>query len=108
MMTHIEYVCRLLRIPEYRICANGRATCVGRSPIVQGFYEITLLSWYKALMPPLPLLSNSPLPPTSYLFGEENKYIRVKDIKEMGAELGAYLGIGAGMNECKRIVFVLY
>ena len=62
-----------------------------RGPIVQGFYEMALLSWHMAFSPSLPLLSRPPQLPTSYRFGDENEFVRVKDIERARGEEKGFL-----------------
>ncbi|KAF8515685.1 hypothetical protein BU17DRAFT_76795 [Hysterangium stoloniferum] len=57
-------------------------------PIVDAFYDMSLLSWSEALQPPLPLI-NGRLPDNeSYKFGEENLYINDAGIQHTKPSAG--------------------
>ena len=48
-------------------------------PIVDAFYDMSLLSWAEALQPPLPLLKGgggAPNEEDEYKFSKENRYLK--------------------------------
>lgn len=47
-------------------------------PIVEGFYDMALMSWALAMHPPLPLLSKPPVYPEEYKFLHENESLKCK------------------------------
>ena len=54
---------------------NMEMMCHLEGPIVDSMYDTALISWYKAMDPPLPLLSRPYQPPEGgYKFGMENEY----------------------------------
>lgn len=44
-------------------------------PIVDAFYDMSLLSWSEPLQPPLPLLQGRPSDNGDHKFGKENLYV---------------------------------
>ena len=54
---------------------NMEMMCHLEGPIVDSIYDTALISWYKAMDPPLPLLDRPYQPPEGgYKFGMENEY----------------------------------
>lgn len=47
-------------------------------PIVEGFYDMALMSWSLAFHPPLPLLSKPPAHPQEYKFQHDNESLKCK------------------------------
>lgn len=53
-------------------------------PIVDSFFDMALLSWDRALNPPLPCLLSPPGPQTTYLFGKDNEHVKIKNLDGLG------------------------
>lgn len=47
--------------------------------IVNGFYDMALLSWNNAMNPPLPLIAEPPAVQTNFNFGQDHEQIASKD-----------------------------
>lgn len=60
-------------------------------PIVDSFFDMALLSWDSVLTPPLPSLISRPPVQTQFDFGNEHKFIQMKDIEASKVESRAFL-----------------